>query len=179
MMTILMNFLSNMNTLWNITQEFLSLASLIEEAGGEATDEIIEELAISRENFQYKAENYAKLILKWESEIDAASAEEKRIKAIRKTKENSVARMKDTLKAALMVFGHEDMKTGAKKFETPLVKLSTRKSYAVEITDEATLPQDCFVIKKEVSKTAIKNLLEAGAELDGASMKENISLQIK
>jgi hypothetical protein len=49
----------------------------------------------------------------------------------------------------------------------------------VEITDEATLPQDCFVIKKEVSKTAIKNLLEAGAELDGASMKENISLQIK
>jgi hypothetical protein len=166
-------------TLWNITQEFLSLASLIEEAGGEATDEVLEELAISRDNFQYKAENYARMILKWESEIEAASDEEKRIKAIRKTKENSVARMKDTLKAALMVFGHEDMKTGAKKFETPLVKLSTRKSYAVEITDEATLPQDCFVIKKEVSKTAIKNLLEAGAELDGASMKENISLQIK
>jgi hypothetical protein len=174
-----MIFLFNMNTLWNITQEFLSLASLIEEAGGEATDEIIEELAISRENFQYKAENYAKLILKWESEIDAASAEEKRIKAIRKTKENSVARMKDTLKAALMVFGHEDMKTGAKKFETPLVKLSTRKSYSVEITDEATLPDEAFVFKKEVSKTAIKNLLEAGEHLEGASMKENISLQIK
>ena len=167
------------NTLWNITQEFLSLASLIEEAGGEATDEVLEELAISRENFQYKAENYARLILKWESEIDAASAEEKRIKAIKKTKENSVARMKDTLKAALLVFGHEDSKTGAKKFETPLVKLSTRKSYAVEITDEATLPDEAFVFKKEVSKTAIKNLLEAGAELDGASMKENISLQIK
>jgi hypothetical protein len=168
-----------MNTLWNITQEFLSLASLIEEAGGEATDEVLEELAISRENFQYKAENYARLILKWESEIDAASAEEKRIKAIKKTKENSVARMKDTLKAALLVFGHEDMKTGAKKFETPLVKLSTRKSYAVEITDEATLPDEAFVFKKEVSKTAIKNLLEAGEHLDGASMKENISLQIK
>jgi hypothetical protein len=168
-----------MNTLWNITQEFLSLASLIEEAGGEATDEVLEELAISRENFQYKAENYAKLILKWESEIEAASAEEKRIKAIRKTKENSVARMKDTLKAALLVFGHEDMKTGAKKFETPLVKLSTRKSYAVEITDEERLPNEAFIFKKEVSKTAIKNLLEAGEHLDGASMKENISLQIK
>jgi len=168
-----------MNSLWNITQEFLALASLIEEAGGEATDEVLEELAISRENFQYKAEGYARLILKWESEIDAASAEEKRIKAIKKTKENSVARMKDTLKAALLVFGHEDSKTGAKKFETPLVKLSTRKSYAVEITDEATLPDEAFVFKKEVSKTAIKNLLEAGTELDGASMKENISLQIK
>jgi hypothetical protein len=167
------------NSLWNITQEFLSLASLIEEAGGEATDEVLEELAISRENFQHKAENYARLILKWESEIEAASAEEKRIKAIKKTKENSVARMKDTLKAALLIFGHEDSKTGAKKFETPLVKLSTRKSYAVEITDEATLPDEAFVFKKEVSKTAIKNLLEAGEHLDGASMKENISLQIK
>jgi len=105
-----------MSSLWNITQEFLSLASLIEEAGGEATDEVLEELAISRENFSHKAENYARLILKWESEIEAASAEEKRIKAIKKTKENSVARMKDTLKAALLILGHEDSKTGAKKF---------------------------------------------------------------
>jgi len=166
------------STLWNITQEFLALASIIEEAGGEATDELMEELAISRENFSHKAEGYAKLILKWDSEIDAAAAEIKRIQAIKKTKENSVGRLKETLKAALLVFGQEDAK-GVKRFETPLVKLSTRKSYAVEITDENALPEDCFVIKKEVSKTAIKEMLEAGAEIDGASMKENISVQIK
>ncbi len=166
------------STLWNITQEFLALASIIEEAGGEATDELMEELAISRENFSHKAEGYAKLILKWDSEIDAAAAEIKRIQAIKKTKENSVGRLKETLKAALLVCGQEDAK-GVKRFETPLVKLSTRKSYAVEITDENALPEDCFVIKKEVSKTAIKEMLEAGAEIDGASMKENISVQIK
>jgi hypothetical protein len=168
-----------MASLWEITQEFLSLASLIEEAGGEATDQVMEELAISRENFSHKAEGYSKLILKWESEIDAASAEIKRIQAIKKTKENSLERLKDTLKAALLVFGHEDSKTGAKKFETPLVKLSTRRSYAVEVTDEASLPSGCFVVKREVSKSAIKSLLESGEHLEGASMKENISLQIK
>jgi hypothetical protein len=139
----------------------------------------MEELAISRENFSHKAEGYSKLILKWESEIDAASAEIKRIQAIKKTKENSLERLKDTLKAALLVFGHEDSKTGAKKFETPLVKLSTRRSYAVEVTDEASLPSGCFVVKREVSKTAIKSLLESGEHLEGASMKENVSLQIK
>ncbi len=165
-------------TLWEITQEFLALASIIEEAGGEATDELMEELAISRENFSHKAEGYAKLILKWDSEIDAAAAEIKRIQAIKKTKENSVGRLKETLKAALLVFGHEDAK-GVKWFETPLVKLSTRKSTSIEITDENALPEEAFVIKKEVSKTAIKEMLEAGAEIEGASVKENISLQIR
>jgi hypothetical protein len=167
-----------MSNLWSITQEFLALASIIEEAGGEATDELMEELAISRENFAHKAEGYAKLILKWDSEIDAAAAEIKRIQAIKKTKENSVGRLKETLKAALLVFGQEDAK-GVKRFETPLVKLSTRRSTSIEITDENALPEEAFVIKKEVSKTAIKEMLEAGVEIDGASMKENISVQIK
>ena len=167
-----------MAALWEITQEFLALASMIEEAGGEATDEVMEELAISRENFAHKAEGYAKLILKWESEVEAASAEIKRIQAIKKTKENAVGRLKDTLKGALMIFGHEDGK-GIKRFETPLIKLSTRKSTSIEITDENALPQEAFVIKKEVSKTAIKELLEAGAQVDGAQIKENYSVVIK
>ena len=167
-----------MAALWEITQEFLALASMIEEAGGEATDEVMEELAISRENFAHKAEGYARLILKWDSEVDAASAEIKRIQAIKKTKENAVGRLKETLKTALLIFGQEDSK-GIKRFETPLIKLSTRKSTSIEITDENALPQEAFVIKREVSKTAIKELLEAGAAIEGASVKENISVIIK
>ena len=167
-----------MAALWEITQEFLALASLIEEAGGEATDEVMEELAISRENFAHKAEGYARLILKWDSEVDAAAAEIKRIQAIKKTKENAVGRLKETLKTALLIFGQEDSK-GIKRFETPLIKLSTRKSTSIEITDEQALPQEAFVIKREVSKTAIKELLEAGAAIEGASVKENISVVIK
>lgn len=168
-----------MSSLWNITQEFLALASLIEEAGGEATDAVMEELAISRENFQHKAEGYARLILKWESEIDAASAEIKRIQAIKKTKENSLARLKDTLLFALQAFGQEDDKTGVKRYETPLIKLSTRKSQAVEIVDETEVPELFWVVKKEVSKSAISNALKEGEEVPGAVLKENYSVQIK
>jgi hypothetical protein len=160
-------------TLWNITQEFLSLASYIEEAGGEATAEMMEELAINRESFSHKADGYAKLILKWESEIDAASAEIKRIQAIKKTKENSVARLKEMLLHALTLYGQDG------KWETPLMKLSTRRSQAVEIVDETELPESFFVVKKEASKTAIGNALKAGEEVPGAFLKENVSLQIK
>jgi hypothetical protein len=165
--------------LFQITQEFLELASMIEDAGGEVNDAILEELAISRENFAHKAQGYTSLILKWDSEIEAAAAEVKRIQALKKAKENSVARLKETLLYALQAFGQEDFKTGVKRYETALFKLSTRKSQAVEITDETSLPEECFVIKREVSKTAIKKLLEEGQDLNGAGMKENVSLQIR
>jgi hypothetical protein len=167
-----------MNTLYEITQEFLALASLIEEAGGEATQEVMEELAISRENFQHKAEGYTRLILKWESEIDAASAEIKRIQAIKKTKENSLVRLKEMLLHALQIFGQED-KTGMRRYETALFKLSTRRSQAVEIVDEEQVPDAFWVVKKEVSKAAISNALKEGEEVPGAFLKENYSLQVK
>lgn len=164
--------------LYQITQEFLELASMIEDAGGEVNDSILEELAISRENFAHKAQGYTSLILKWESEIEAAAAEIKRIQSLKKVKENSVSRMKEALLFALQAFGQEDAK-GVKRYDTALFKLSTRKSQAVEITDEDSLPQNCFVVKREVSKTAIKHILDAGMALEGASMKENVSLQIR
>ena len=73
-----------MASLWQLTQEELSFISLMEENGGEVTDEVMEDLAIRRDNFSHKAEAYAKFILKLESESDQAAAELKRIQAIKK-----------------------------------------------------------------------------------------------
>jgi hypothetical protein len=167
-----------MATLWQLTQDELSFIALMEENGGEVNDEIIEELAIRKENFQHKAEAYAKFILKLESEADQAAAEIKRIQGLKKAKENTVARLKETLLAALMVFTEEDAK-GIRRYETPLAKLSTRKSQAVEVLDEQLIPADFWVIKKEVSKTTISQAIKDGAEVPGAQMKDNISLSIR
>ena len=167
-----------MASLWQLTQEDLSFISLMEENGGELTDEIAEELAIRRDNFQHKAEAYAKFILKLESESDQAAAEIKRIQALKKAKENTVARLKETLLAALMVFTEEDAK-GIRRYETPLAKLSTRKSQAVEVLDEQLIPADFWVIKKEVSKSTISQAIKDGEEVPGAQLKDNISLSIR
>ena len=167
-----------MATLWQLTQEELSFIALMEENGGELTDEIAEELAIRRDNFQHKAEAYAKFILKLESEAEQAADEIKRIQALKKAKENTVARLRETLLAALMVFGQEDSK-GVRRYETPLAKLSTRKSVAVEILDEQIIPADYWVIKREVSKSTIGQAIKDGAEVPGAQMKDNISLSIR
>lgn len=152
---------------------------MMEETGGEVTDEIMEDLAIRRENFQHKAEAYSKFILKLESEADIAAAEIKRIQAIKKTKENTATRLRETLRDALMVFGNENPKTGNKAYETALFKLSLRKSQSVEITDENEVPDEFWAIKKEISKSTISQAIKDGLEVPGATMKENYGLQIK
>lgn len=167
-----------MASLFQLTLEELSFIELMEENGGEVTDEILEDLAIRRDNFQHKAEAYTRFILKLESEADAAAAEIKRIQALKKAKDNTVARLKEHLLSALMVFTEEDAK-GIRRFETPLAKLSTRKSIAVEILDEEQIPADFWVIKKEVSKSTISTAIKDGATVPGAQLKENLSLAIR
>jgi hypothetical protein len=167
-----------MASLWQLTQEELSFISLMEENGGEVTDELLEELAIRRDNFSHKAEAYAKFILKLESESEQAADEIKRIQAIKKSKDKTVDRLKETLLAALMLFGQEDSK-GVRRYETPLAKLSTRKSVSVEILDDKIIPNDFWVIKKEVSKSTISQAIKDGAEVPGAQLKENLSLSIR
>ena len=165
--------------LYQLTIEEMNFISMMEENGGEVTDEIMEDLAIRRENFQHKAEAYSKFILKLESEADQAAAEIKRIQAIKKTKDNTATRLRDTLRDALMVFGNENPKTGNKAFETALFKLSLRKSQSVEITNENEVPDEFWAIKKEISKSTISQAIKDGLEVPGATMKENYGLQIK
>ncbi len=165
--------------IWQLTIEEMNFISMMEENGGEVTDEIMEDLAIRRENFQHKAEAYSKFILKLESEADQAAAEIKRIQAIKKTKENTATRLRETLRDALMVFGNENPKTGNKAFETALFKLSLRKSQSVEITNENEVPDEFWAIKKEISKSTISQAIKDGLEVPGATMKENYGLQIK
>ncbi len=165
--------------LFQLTLEEMNFISMMEETGGEVTDEIMEDLAIRRENFQHKAEAYSRFILKLESEADIAATEIKRIQAIKKTKDNTATRLRETLRDALMVFGNENPKTGNKAYETALFKLSLRKSQSVEITDENEVPDEFWDIKKEISKSTISQAIKDGLEVPGATMKENYGLQIK
>jgi hypothetical protein len=165
--------------LWQLSLEELEFISIMEETGGEITPELEEELAIRRENFEHKANSYTKLILKLESDVESAAAEIKRIQDLKKTKENTVKRLKTTLRDALQIFGRPDSKTGVMKYETPLFKLSIRTSNAVEVNDEQELPDEFWAIKKEVSKTLISNAIKEGREVPGATMVENKNLQIK
>jgi hypothetical protein len=164
--------------LYQITADQSSIIALLEDNGGEATPEVLDALQITREAFDKKAEAYAHVILKLDGEVDIISLEIKRLQALKKTKDNSVTRLKESLTQAMLVFGEEDNK-GIRRYKTPTLSLSTRRSEAVSIDDEKAIGSQYIVTKHEVSKSLISEAIKNGIEVNGASLKTNYSVLIK
>jgi uncharacterized metal-binding protein YceD (DUF177 family) len=97
-------------------------------------------------------------------------AEAKRLQEKAKAKENLIDRLKDNLLKSVTLHGN---------IKTDLISVSSRKTKSVQITDEAAIPAEFMRIKTEPNKTAIKDALEAGEEVQGALIVENFSLMIK
>lgn len=161
-----------MANLYEITREALELASLLET--DELTPELEAALLINQDQLQAKAGNYAKVITNIQSDSDAIDAEIKRLKAMKDTKDRAVNRLKEALREAMMV-------SGIDKIESPLFKLSLRRSEAVEVDVVEALPSD-FVNRKVVvtaDKVSIKEAIKRGENITGARIVENFNLQIK
>lgn len=161
-----------MKTLFEITQEVIELASLLEE--GEFTPELEQQLAITRDELYSKAENYVKVIRSVEGDISVIDAEIKRLKELRDGKSKVVDRMKEAISTAMTAFRVD-------KIETSLMKLSFRKSESVEILDENLIPEQYKLSRVVVNpdKILIKKLIKSGESVPGAEVVEKVNLQIK
>ena len=158
--------------LYQITQEAQYLAVLLETE--ELTPELEQELLINQEQLQTKGINYAKVIANYQSESDQIDAEIKRLKAMKESRDKKVTWLTESLKKAMIVSGIE-------KIESPLFKISLRKSEAVEVEIPEALPVDWQVKKVTITadKVAIKKAIKEGYSITGARLVENFSLQIK
>jgi hypothetical protein len=158
--------------LYQITQEAQYLAALLETE--ELTPELEAELLINQEQLQTKGINYAKVIANYQSESDAIDAEIKRLKAMKESRDKKVTWLTESLKKAMLVSGIE-------KIESPLFKISLRRSEAVEVEIPEALPVDWQVKKVTITadKVAIKKAIKEGYSITGARLVENFNLQIK
>ena len=161
-----------MKTLYAIGEEQKELLSEIENNEGEITTAIAERMNLLAENIEEKAIAYGFVIKQFEGEESLIDAEIKRLQELKKAKAKTKDYLKERISAALIEFGIE-------KVETPLLKLSFRKSEAVEIIDESLLGQKYFSYSPKVDKTEIKNALKSGEIVDGARMVTNLNLQVK
>ena len=96
-----------MQSLYQISDELLSIFNEIESNDGEINEEQLQALEIAQENLQEKLSSYKKAIRCWETDIDACKQEEKRIKAARQVKENRIDKLKDRMLFAIQQFGYE------------------------------------------------------------------------
>lgn len=160
--------------LFKIEQQYIELADKLIELEGELTPEIEQALNITLAEFETKSIAYGHVIRKLDAECDIIDAEIKRLQSIKKARENASERLKTRIKQAMELF---DMP----KIETPLIKLSFRKSESVEVDDINSLPSMYKTIKltETPDKNLIKYSLKVGKEIPGCRIVENNNLQIK
>jgi len=162
-------------SIYNIQKEYLEIAEILKDNGGEVTEELETALAINQTDLAVKAGQFAMIIKDTEHEVTALDGEIKRLTEMKKNRENSVERLKGVIKTAMVLYGIDEIKTDN-------IKINFRKSTSVEIEDETLIPA---FLKEEVPATYkilkkdIGDVLKAGGEVAGASLSHNRNLQIK
>lgn len=141
----------------------------------EETGELIfdaETFAQVCESAEMKIANTARYIREQEHEIEAMKQAAKDIADRAKAKQAKLEWLKRTTIASIQALG--------KPVEEADIRVSTRKSEAVEV-DEEILGREWFfeTVTYKPNKTALKHALKNGESVEGASLVTNYSLSIK
>ena len=123
-------------------------------------------------NAREKIANCARFIREKEDGIEAMKRAENSIAERRKAEEKALVWLKQMTLSAIQELGE--------KVEMPDIRVSTRKSEAVEV-DEGVLAKEWMTetITYKPNKTALKHALKNGEPVEGASLVTNYSLSIK
>lgn len=145
-----------------------AILSCIDTDTGEILDaDKLNALQIEREE---KIENVALWIKNLKSDAEALKAEKQAFADRQKAAENKAESLKKWLTEAL----------AGEKFKTTKVAVSFRKTKSVQVEDIWKL-DDSYVKYAEPTpdKAAIKKAIEAGQEVAGATLVENVSCSVK
>ena len=157
-----------MATLYELTGQFLDIYNL--ELDEETKLDTLESIDWNSD-YEEKVENYIKVIKNIESDVEARKAEIKRLTELNRADEKKKDHLKETLSTSMQLTGHE-------RVDTPLFKVSFRKSQAVEV-DELVLPESYKVATWKPDKKRLKEDLKNGLEIVGASLVERKNLSIR
>jgi Siphovirus Gp157 len=159
--------------LYKIEQEYINLADQLIENGGELTPELEEALIINKEQLEHKGQCYGFVVKSLESDVDVIDSEIKRLQGLKKSRGNTIDRLKESIKKAMELYQID-------KLETPTLKISFRSSESVEV-DESMLDSKYMVEKKtyQPDKAMIKADIKSGVVVTGAILQHNNNLQIK
>lgn len=159
-----------MATLYELTGTFKRINDT-EGLDEETKADTLESIDWSNE-FEEKVENTAKVIKNKEASKKLIKKEIDRLTARYKSLDNDVAWLKRSMQEAFEITGHE-------KVKGLLFTVYLAKNQPSVVVDEDQLPKKYFVITKKPDKNAIKELLNAGKKVKGATLQESRSLRIK
>jgi len=157
--------------LFNIGSDYLKLMDQIQEADGEITEELAEQLKINEAQLQGKSIAYLSVIKSVEAFNMQIDDEIKRLQQMKKTRTNLIGRLKDRLLEAVNLFG---------EFTSGTHTFGTRKSSSIEVEDVNGLPKEFKVVKvtEQADKTALKEAIKRGEVIEGVELVEKLNLKI-
>ena len=123
------------------------------------------------EDYENKVENYVKVIKNLDADMEVRKNEIERLRKLNDADNSKKERMKEAVKESMELTGHD-------RVDTPLFKVSFRKSEAVEV-DDLLLPEAYKVATYKPDKKRLKEDLKNGLEILGAELVERKNLSIR
>lgn len=161
-----------MISLYVIEKDLAQILLEIEDAGGVVSSEMESKLAITQETLNTKCAAYGYVVMEKEGNVSLIDAEIKRLQILKAKQQSVIENLKTRVSDAMLKYGID-------KIETPMLKLSFRKSESVDILDESLLNAKYFSYRPTIDKTAIKNDIKSGLLVEGATIVSKDNLQIK
>ena len=163
--------------LYDISERIEALQSVLDEADDKSIEPDIKNAlqGIYESDVPAAIEDGISYIKNQEAQVDAISAEIKRLQDLKKSRENRLARVRK---------GYTDFLIAVekKKIETPKGTMTVAApTFSTVIDSIDDLPDDYkrTTIKVEADKTAIKQAIQGGHTVKGAHLEEKVSIRIK
>ena len=161
--------------LYEISNELVSLFDKVDPETGELPPEID---AITAD-FKSKGASVAAHVLNTQAQIEMRKEVIKKLESANRTAEKKVKNLKEYLMHQMNRTGITEILANDATFK---VSLHKERDTSVEIYDERLLEPRCLKLvpeRYEPDKTAIRNLLKAGVEIQGARFVKKDRLEIK
>lgn len=168
-----------MSSLRQISEEYLELNNMLldDEIDENIIQPILDTLETKSEEFELKAENYAKILGNIQDSIDNSKNEEKRLLERRKILENRYNWLKDILFNSMKLTGKTNFSSGNYKFK--IVKNGGKLPIKLNV-DVDELPNELVTITKKANNDAIREYIETTGDITYAHFGERgESLRIK
>lgn len=165
------------SSLFSIKAELQDIILQLEE--GEATDELIAKLGITEDNLKDKIADYLQVIKRYQCDVKECSDEVARVNQIKKTRDNTLRRLKDAVLEAVLMFGSTG-KSGNKVIEGSTYKIYSRNTTTAILDDiriSDIIRHFVDIVTEYLASTEIKESLsiEHLARIISAHMKAETS----
>lgn len=162
-----------MPTLYDITEDLIALDELLEEAGGDITDEAVEAAITSwfeelGDNLETKVDNYAQFIVELKARAEVRKAEAARLTKLAKTGMKNADALIVRMKDAFIAMGRKKLET--KRFVVSVANNGGKRSLDIHGEVPKEYQKTETVTSNDVDK--IRTALDAGTELDFAVLQE-------